>query len=230
MTEQRSAVTTPHSQTLDRGIRVLETLAEVARPMSVGEVAAALDVHRSIVYRILRTLEDHRLVTRVSNGFYDLGLGLPMLARGVSHTLHTAATPDLAELANDTAMTSFLAVADRDECVTLLVVEPRHSQAHVAYRPGGRHPIDRGAPGIALLAGGPPHPDERPEVGQARREGFARSHSEVIPGMSSIAAPVRARSGVVAAAAVIFVDTSIDETRLAGRVMTAADNIAAELS
>jgi len=230
MPEQRTAVTAPHSQTLDRGIRVLETLAEVARPMAVGEVALALGMHRSIVYRILRTLEDHRLVMRLGNGSYDLGLGLPVLARGVSRTLHAAATPDLAELANDTAMTAFLAVADRDECVTLLTVEPRHSHAHVAYRPGGRHPIDRGAPGIALLAGGPPSAAERPEVTQARREGFARSHSEVIPGMSSVAAAVLGRTGVVAAVAVIFVDATIDESGLATRVRRAADNIAAELS
>ena len=228
---ERTAVTSPpHSQTLDRGIRVLETLAEVGRPMAVGEVAAALGVHRSIAYRILRTLEDHRLVTRVGNGSYDLGLGLPFLARGVSHSLHTAATPDLAELANDTAMTAFLAVADRGECVTLLAVEPRHSQAHVAYRPGGRHPIDRGAPGIALLAGGPPDPDERPEVTEARRVGFARSHGEVIPGMRSVAVPVVARSAVAAAVAVIFVDSDIDEEQLATRVQRAAGNIAAELS
>lgn len=230
MADQRSPVTAPHSQTLDRGLRVLETLAEVARPMAVAEVAVALGMHRSIVYRILRTLEDHRLVMRLGNGSYDLGLGLPVLARGVSRALHTAATPDLADLANETAMTAFLAVADRDECVTLLTVEPRHSHAHVAYRPGGRHPIDRGAPGIALLAGGPPDPSERPEVEQARREGFARSQSEVIPGMSSLAAPVLVRAAVVAAVAVIFVDTSVDEILLAARVRRAAANIAAELS
>jgi len=227
--EKRAAVAAPHSQTLDRGVRVLETLAQVGRPMAVGEVAAALGVHRSIVYRILRTLEDHRLVVRLAGGSYDLGLGLPVLARGVSRNLNTAATPDLADLANDTAMTAFLVVADRDDCVTLLAVEPRHSHAHVAYRPGGRHPIELGAPGIALLSGGLPHPSERPEVDEARRAGFARSRSEVISGMSSIAAPVLARTGVVAAVAVIFVDENVDERRLAARVRRAADNIAAEL-
>lgn len=228
--DKRSAVTAPHSQTLHRGIRVLEILAEVSRPMTVGEIATAVGVHRSIVYRILRTLEDHRLVTRLPDGPYDLGLGLSVLARGVSRNLHTAATPDLAELANDTAMTAFVAVADRDECVTLLAVEPRHSHAHVAYRPGGRHPIDRGAPGIALLSGGPPLPNERPEVDEARRAGFASSRSEVIPGMASVAAVVLGPAGVVAAVAVIFVDSSIDEPSLAARVRRAADNIAAELS
>ena len=59
----------------------------------------------------------------------------------------------LAKLAEDLQMTAFLVVADGDEAVTIDSVEPTSLNAHVAYRPGTRHPIDRGAPGLALLAG-----------------------------------------------------------------------------
>ncbi len=221
----------PHSQTLDRGIRVLETLAEAEQPLAVAQLAAVLGVHRSIVYRIVRTLEDHRLVTRRPDGLYELGTGLATLARSVSRDLQSAALPDLADVANDTGMTAFLAVADQDECVTLLTVEPRHAQAHVAYRPGARHPIDRGAPGLALLAAGPPRPGERPEVAEARERGYARSTSEVIPGLSSVAVPLIAgRERRIAAVAVVFVsDGSVDEDALGRRLRQAAANIAAEL-
>ena len=44
-------------------------------------------------------------------------------------------------------------------------VEPPHVAAHVAYRPGTRHRVDRGAPGLAILAGEPTRAGERPEVG-----------------------------------------------------------------
>ena len=221
---------TPHSQTLDRGLRVLELLAEQERPLSSAEIAAALQVHRSIAYRIVRTLEDHRLVSRTADRCWELGVGLTLLARGVSPVLHAVATPELADLATDLGMTAFLAVADREECVTVLTVEPRHSQVHVAYRPGRRHPLDRGGPGIALLAGSPPRPGERPEVGEARRLGFTTTSGEVIPGLSSVAAPVVPGDGpAVASVAVLFLAGPVELDRVARRVREAAAAIAREL-
>lgn len=226
-----AAAGTPLSQTLDRGLRVLELLAEQEQSLSSAQIAAGLDVHRSIAYRIVRTLEDHRLLQRRTDGRWELGVGLVVLARGVSPTLHTAATPELADLANDVGMTAFLAVADRQECVTVLTVEPRHSQVHVAYRPGRRHPIDRGGPGVALLAGGPPRPGERPEVTAARERGYTLTSGEVVPGLSSVAAPVVAEGGaVVASVAVLFLqEPPLEVQPLAVRVCAAARAIAREL-
>ncbi|MCY7366238.1 MAG: helix-turn-helix domain-containing protein [Frankiaceae bacterium] len=221
----------PLSQTLDRGLQVLELLAEREQPLSSVQIAAALGVHRSIAYRIVRTLEDHRLVQRRSDGRWEPGVGLVVLARSVSPTLHRAATPELADLANDLGMTAFLAVADRDECVTVLTVEPRHSQVHVAYRPGRRHAIDRGGPGVALLAGGPPRPGERPEVTAAREAGYTLTSGEVVPGLSSVAAPVVTQDGwVVASVAVLFLqEPPRDVEPVALRVCRAARAIAREL-
>ena len=45
-----------HSQTLSRGIRMLEILSEETRALSIGEASERLGVHRSVAYRILRTL------------------------------------------------------------------------------------------------------------------------------------------------------------------------------
>lgn len=221
----------PHSQTLDRGLRVLEALADAGRPLRITDLAAELAVHRSIAYRIVRTLEDHRLVTRRDDGACELGVGLSVLARGIASTLQSAALPELSDLANDLGMTAFVVVADLDEAVTLVSVEPRHSSAHVAYRPGVRHPIDRGAPGIALLSARAPRPGERAEVDAARRCGYARSRSEVIPGMSSVAVPLTVRArGIAAAIAVIYVDAAVDEDDLGRRVARAASAVAADLA
>ena len=228
---QEQGSSAPLSQTLDRGLRVLELLAEQERPLSSAQIAAALGVHRSIAYRIVRTLEDHRLLQRRADGQWEPGVGLVVLARSVSPVLHRAATPELAELANDLGMTAFLSVADRDECVTVVTVEPRHSQVHVAYRPGRRHRIDRGGPGVALLAGGPPRPDERPEVTAARAAGYALTSGEVIPGLSSVAAPVvPAHGSVVASVAVLFLHEPPPDVQLVVlRVCQAARAIASEL-
>ena len=52
----------PASQTLDRGLRVLEHITESLTPLTVAEVARDVGMHRSITYRMLRTLEDHGLI------------------------------------------------------------------------------------------------------------------------------------------------------------------------
>lgn len=223
-----SSPTAPYSQTLDRGVRVLELLAAAGRPLVTGDLAHALEVHRSIAYRILRTLEDHRLVQRASDGGYELGVGVSLLARAVSLDLQTAALPELSAMANELEMTAFLVVRDGEHAVTLTAVEPRSSAAHVAYRPGARHPVERGAPGLALLAGAAPQPGERPEVARARRQGYALSRGEVIPGLCSIAAPVSGW-GVLAAVAVVYVHTDEDEAVTSTRVMAAAGAIGTEL-
>ncbi|MGH3728883.1 MAG: IclR family transcriptional regulator [Micromonosporaceae bacterium] len=220
----------PQSQTLDRGLRVLELLAAAESPLSIAALATQLGVHRSIAYRIVRTLEDHRLVARAGDGLCELGVGLAQLARSVKSTLQTAALPELSELASDVAMTAFLVVRDHDEAVTVQSVEPRRSVAHVTYRPGSRHPVGRGAPGIALLAGEPPVPGERPEIAVARTRGWAWSRAEVLPGMSSVAAPVYDRRRPVAAVAVVYVEPQApDRDALAARVTAAAEAIGQRL-
>ena len=220
----------PTLQTLDRGVRVLELLAEAPGALSIAQIAAGLGVHRSIAYRLLRTLEHHRLVRRDENAGYRPGVGLAVLARTVDVSLRSAALPELTELAMDLGMTAFLVVRDGNDAVTLHSVEPRQSQVHVAYRPGIRHPVDRGAPGIALLAGDPARPGERAEVDTARRRGWAWSRGEVLAGMSAVSSPVLDRQRrPVASVAVVYLEDGADRERLGRRVVAAAEAIAREL-
>jgi DNA-binding IclR family transcriptional regulator len=220
----------PQSQTLDRGLRILEHLAAVAAPEPVAEVASAVGLHRSVAYRLLRTLEDHQLVERDPAGRYRLGLGMAALARGVRTDLQAAALPRLDALAAELGMTAFLVVRAGDEAVTVASVEPRDTAAHVAYRPGTRHPVGRGAPGLALLVPQAPAPDDRDVLVEARRVGWASSHGEVIAGLRSIAAPVLGPDGGARAAiAVVYVDDGADVDRVGRRVVEAAAEVAAAL-
>jgi DNA-binding IclR family transcriptional regulator len=226
------------SQTLSRGIRALEILAEADRPLTIAELAEAMGVHRSVAYRILRTLEDHSLLVRDDAGRVQPGPGLAVLARGVSRNLQTAALPELTQLANTLNMTAFVAVWDHQECVTLVVVEPRHSAATVVQHPGSRHPISSGAPGIAIqsaltehewrqLAPAVPY---RPEAGEARKRGYAASHDEVIAGVSSLAAPVRVPGGRPAAVAVVYIRSSEDPAEVAAALTASAARIEGQLA
>lgn len=231
------AQTTAHSQTLSRGIRVLELLAEAPGPLTIAELSSALNVHRSIAYRMLRTLEAHGLVVRDAAGRIQLGPRLAALARNVSHDLQAAALPELTVVANDLSMTAFVAVLDHRECVTLVSVEPRSAHATVAQRPGTRHPLAVGAPGIAIQSrltdaqwaalGGVE--SMRAEAVEARDRGFATSHDEVIPGLSSIAVSLVVPGEAPAALAVVYIASAHLADEIGARLSAAAAAIASEL-
>ncbi|MEC5178859.1 IclR family transcriptional regulator [Arthrobacter sp. CG_A4] len=225
------------SQTLSRGIRALEILAEAQEPLSIAELAGAMGVHRSVAYRILRTLEDHSLLVRDDGGRVQPGPGLAVLARGVARNLQTAALPELTQLANTLTMSAFVAVWDHEDCVTLVSVDPRHTGAAVVQHPGSRHPISAGAPGIAIqsahseqewnvLAPGIPY---RPEATEARRRGYAASHDEVIAGVSSLAVPVRVPGGRPAAIAVVYIRAAQDPAEVAAALAASAGRIESQL-
>ena len=165
----------PQSQTLDRGIRILEHLAATGAPQPIGDIAAALGLHRSIAYRLVRTLEDHQLVDRDAAGHYRLGLGMAGLARGVRADLQTAALPRLTALVAELGMTAFLVVRAGDEAVTLASVEPHDTAAHIVYLPGARHPVDQGATGLALVMPDTPSAGDLTALTEARRSGWAPS-------------------------------------------------------
>ena len=212
----------PASQTLDRGLRVLEHITESLTPLTVAEVARDVGMHRSITYRMLRTLEDHGLIARDELGRFQAGAGLAVLAGRFTPALRAVAGRHLLKLAVATEKTAFLVVRHGDEAVTIEVVEPPAAAAHVSYRPGLRHPITTGAPGIALLAGEPPHADERPAVTQARSLGWATSTSEVIDGCRAVAAAVIDASGVCRAAIAVVFAGSGNVSGVADRVMAHA--------
>jgi DNA-binding IclR family transcriptional regulator len=211
------------SQTLDRGLACLDFVATSDRGVSVDATAAALGLHRSIVYRLLRTLELRHLVERDAEGDFLPGTYLAVLSRSVRRSLRAAAAPLLAEVAEVLQMTSFLVVADGDEAVTVDSVEPTSLTAHVAYRPGTRHPIDRGAPGIALLAGRPAVAGERPEVTLARDLGWAQSRAEVVPGLAAIAVSIGDQGAI---AALWLAGTDVDTAAIVDCLKSAAEKIA----
>jgi DNA-binding IclR family transcriptional regulator len=218
-------------QTLDRGLTALEHIATADRPPSIDALAATLGVHRSIAYRIVRTLEDHGLACRDHQGHCHPGGRLFELTRRARASLQAAAHPEMTAMADDLAMTAFLVVQIGDDAVTIASVEPSSTIAHVAYRPGTRHPVDRGAPGLALLAGAGPLPGERDEVALARARGWSHTESEVLPGMASVASPVMGPDGSVeaAVACTFLAAAEVDIEATAKRVVRGATTIAVEL-
>ena len=212
------------SQTLSRGLDALEFIALADDAPSIDHVADHLAVHRSVAYRIVRTLEEHHLVRRDAAGACQPGVRLAALGRFARPTLQSIALVELPQLANDLGLTCFLVVRDGDEALTLESLEPTTSQFHIAYKPGIRHPIDQGAPGIAILAGDPPTSTERPEVTEARARGWVMTTGEVVPGSTAIAVPV---PGFDASIATVFLQgAELDEHAVAAQLAATAAAIA----
>ncbi|WP_127129922.1 IclR family transcriptional regulator [Georgenia sp. SYP-B2076] len=222
----------PASQTLSRGIRILELLADAREPLTIDQVADRLAVHRSIAYRLVRTLEDHGLVGRDGAGRIALGARMATLAAGVAGDLQAEALPELTMVANELGMTCFLAVLDHEECVTLASVEPRHAVPSVAQRPGTRHPVTVGAPGKAILAA-LPQPEWPSCVSAALSDemtvtaarGYAQSHDEVTPSLRSVAVPLRLRGRGPAAIAVVYVASAHEPPAIGARLAASAASI-----
>lgn len=220
------------SQTLSRGLTALELLAESESPITIAELSQRLGLHRSITYRIVRTLEEHRLVVRDAGGELRLGPRLASLARSVFYDLQAAALPELTVLANDLAMTAFIAVLDGAEVSTLVSVEPRHTHVAVAQRPGTRHQVTVGAPGRAIhsimsaaecavvteLSG-------RLVEQLSDPPRYTTSHDEVVRGLSSIAVPLAVPGQPPAALAVVYLSDEVDTERIARSLLASADAI-----
>lgn len=142
------------SQTLDRGLRILELLAreDSGEGLTISQLAARLDIPRTVVHRLVATLEAHRYVAREDSRI-RLGLGIHRVAGAVVPALRERARPILAALADVARATAHLTVAEGAQAVALVVVEPTGTDFHVAYRAGARHPLTRGAAGRAIILG-----------------------------------------------------------------------------
>lgn len=182
-------------QTLARGLRVLEIVAEKEEGLSIAEIAEALDVHRAIVYRLVSTLEEHLLVSRSRSGRISLGGGIVALASRVEPQLRARVRPHLQDLAERTGATAFFCVGHGSECVAVQVAEPEEMLLGVSYRVGSRHPLSRGAAGLAIAALRPEQADDPDAVKAARRDGYAVTRGELQAGAVGVAAPIRAPQG-----------------------------------
>ncbi|MCW2792722.1 MAG: Regulatory protein IclR [Nocardioides sp.] len=206
------------SQTLDRGLRVLDVLAGSPDGLTVTELAARLGVNRTVVYRLVSTLEQHALVRKDARGRLHVGLGVLHLASAVQPVLRDLAVPVLRALAEEVGCTAHLTVADGDEALALAVVEPSWTDFHVSYRVGSRHPLSQGAAGKAILLGRDPAAPP-----------YAVTAGELQAGARGLAAPVQGVDGLEASVGIVTLG-DLDTEAIGPLVAAAAAQVAARLS
>jgi len=207
------------SQTLDRGLKVLQLLGsrEHAGGMTVTELATALGVGRPIVYRLVATLAARDFVTRRPDGRIRMGLGITRLSSSVLPLLRESALPILRALADTVGATAHLTVVEGGEALAIAVVEPSWTDYHVAYRIGTRHPLDRGAAGRAILAA------------REGRAAYVVTDGELESGAHGIAAPIVGMTGLEASLGVISM-VPLDARTVGPQVSSAAQAVASALA
>lgn len=209
------------SQTLDRGLRVLEAIAESGDGLTVTELAAALGIGRTVVYRLVVTLEQHAFLRRSPDGKCRLGLAILTMGRQVQPVVRDVAVPALRLLADAVNATAHLTIVDGTEALAAVVVEPTRSDVHVAYRMGARHPLEAGAAGRAVLAA-------RTAAGRQLDPPWIVATSDGPQGAYGIAVPVLGVPGLEASVGVVSL-RELNEIEVGPRVARAAGEIARAL-
>lgn len=178
------------SQTLARGLTALQLVAVAPGGLTAQQVADQVGVHRTIAYRLLTTLAEHRLVAKGEDGRYRPAAGLAVLGASFDRNLRQLSQPILQGLADDLGTTVSLLVAEGDQQVAVAVIVPTAVAYQLAFHEGSRHPLDRGSAGVALLASMPARPAERDLVTRTREQGWVVTHGEIEPNTFGLAVPV----------------------------------------
>ena len=183
----------PGSQTLARGLAALQLVASSPGGMTAQQVADDIGVHRTIAYRLLSTLAQHRFVAKGEDGRYRPASTLAVLGASFDNNVRQLSLPTLRALADELGTTVSLLIAEGDQQVAIAVIVPTNVFYQLSFHEGSRYPLERGAAGIALLASMPPRPGERDLVPTTRKKGWVITHGEVEPNTYGLAVPVSRR-------------------------------------
>ena len=212
------------AQTLDRGLQILELLANGEHEPNITEIAKALDVHRTIAHRLVATLEQRDFVTRSSGNRYQLGTGLLRLSGRIGGQLRAMARPALKALNQELDETVHLVVLAGTDIMFLDAYESSKA-LRVTSRVGQSMPAHTTSVGKAMLARlpekelaelypnktlskyGPNTITSRAElfkrIEEVRQLGYAISSEESEAGVGSVGVAIVDPRGIVRAGASI---------------------------
>ncbi len=200
---------------------ILEHLESVREGVTLAELGRALEVPKTTIYRVLKTLSEYQMVQIDRHGRYQLGPRLASLASAVAgFDLITISRQTMEELSAELHETSKLSFAMKDEVVVAAVV---HSPTGfgIFTQVGRRFPLHAGAASKLLLA----HRSDlevakilergltsytgktltrpaalREQLEEIRSRGWAEDNEEFLDGIMAVSAPILDGSGRIQAA------------------------------
>lgn len=224
MKQQESPVPsngTSDVRVLDKALDIILTFTRQDSELGPTEVAQRVGIPRSTAHRVMLTLARRGFLEREeATGRYRLGAMFLLLASQVEmqQDLKRAALPVLRQLQQSTGEAVNLNVVYQGERLCIEKIDSQHAlRAQISV--GSRTPLYAAAPARVLLAFLPEQERERvltslrpvtgntlidPEqlradLARIRETGYATSAGEAVPGVASVAAPVRDHTGEVVA-------------------------------
>ncbi|RYU12423.1 IclR family transcriptional regulator [Nocardioides iriomotensis] len=220
------------SESVRRVVGLLDTLARADEDLTVRELAAQVDVSKSAAQRMLAALVETGLAVQ-DRSSRRYGLGPLTLVLGTAYQrridLRAIASGPMTTLRDLTGETVGLSVRVGDELLHIDQVESR-SELRRTFEIGKALPLWAGAPSRVLLSdlpdeeveriirahrpsqvvpvAPPPAEDFIASVRSCRENGWASAFEETIPGVNTMAAPVRRQDASIAATISITGPTS----------------------
>lgn len=188
--------------------------------LGVTELSNKINMNKSTVHHIVKSLHDEGVLVRTKNRKYRLGTKFLLWGELVSiqykHYFNTL--PYIEELVRKTNETVHLAIRENDMATYLLKVEPKNT-VKIKTSMGARRPIYCTGVGKVLLAADEnkekakeiqlepftkntitDHDELLDELNKIKKDGFAIDNEEFEEGLMCFAAPVRDISGDVVCA------------------------------
>lgn len=235
--EPVDSISAAGSQSLERGLLILTTFTESTPVLGIADLARAVELNKSTTYRYVTTLTKLRFLQQdPDTKKYSLGARVIDLGAAAINSMEITriAARHLQGLADETGYTVSMSVLDGADIV---YIDRRRSRRGMSpgldlnLHVGSRLPAYCTSMGKVLLAGrdpavlrtlldrtdlarrGPKTITAREQLMSAlatvRTTGIASNDEELAPGLRSLAAPVRSRSGDVVAAVNISVHLSM---------------------
>jgi DNA-binding IclR family transcriptional regulator len=189
---------------LDKAVVILAACVDGA---SLAELVDRTKLPRATAHRLAQALEIHRMLVRDTQGRWRPGPRLGELANAAPDVLLTA-EPLMSALRDATGESAQLYLRRADERICVAAAE-RASGLRDTVPVGSVLPMTAGSAAQILLAWEPPEAVmpllprckfTGRTLAEVRRRGWAQSVAEREPGVASVSAPIRDRTGRVIAA------------------------------
>lgn len=177
-------------QTLERGMRALECIAQKHGQMTVAQLAEKLEINRTIAYRITRTLSQLGYIRTNENQQLELSSKIIDLYKCYEMTIPSNAQQILNELSLQTQSSASLVIAEGLDCVVVKTSATHSSNLQINYQLGSRIALGVAASGIAIALTYSSQPDESDEIKLARSLGYAYSEGKLQAGAIGLFMPI----------------------------------------
>jgi DNA-binding IclR family transcriptional regulator len=173
---------------VERAVSLLEAFTDSDFSLTLGELARRVELDRSTVLRIARSLAKSGMLVRNDDASWRLGPKLIRLGAIYKSTFKTSVVvePLLAELSASSGESAAIYAREGEARVCLFRRDSSQSIRHSA-RVGDTMPLDRGAPGRVILAFSGTPGQIYDEI---RERGYHATHGERDPQVSSLAVPI----------------------------------------